>query len=212
MEYGFTLSSTGGTTQCVAREYDGGSADWYTFDRAPAQAAGQPSQLEPVTRSAMASPVTFRGMPARRFWEMEDSAVDIGALSAAAEDIGRLLLREFALIYGNDWFQIPLAVPVGSEVTINSLTVADTFGVTSTIPHYTDLDGPAGGWRMYALTGTTADAVEASARVDNLCTLPPALPRSRSCRASQGRKPIRRGRCGSSLDRLPVAPLTFLRA
>jgi hypothetical protein len=165
MEYGFALGSTGGTTQCVAREYDGGSADWYTFDRAPAQAAVQPSQHRPVTRSAMASPVTFRGMPARRFWEMEDSAVDIGALSAAAEDIGRLLLREFALIYGNDWFQIPLAVPVGSEVTINSLTVADTFGVMSTIPHYIDVDGPAGRWRMYALAAATADAAGASARL-----------------------------------------------
>jgi hypothetical protein len=33
---------------------------------------------------------------------MEDAAVDIGALSAAAKDIGRLLLREFGPIYGND--------------------------------------------------------------------------------------------------------------
>ena len=31
----------------------------------------------------------------------EDAAVNIGALSAAAEDLGRLLLREFALIYGD---------------------------------------------------------------------------------------------------------------
>ena len=82
-------------------------------------------------------------MPARRFWEMEDAAVDIGALSAAAEDLGRLLLREFALIYGNDWFQVPLAVPAGSQLTIKSLTVSDTFGVTTAIPHYSDVDGAA---------------------------------------------------------------------
>ena len=48
----------------------------------------------------MAAPVTFRGMPARRFWELENAAVDIGALTAGAEDLGRLLLREFALVYG----------------------------------------------------------------------------------------------------------------
>jgi hypothetical protein len=143
MEYGFALGATGSTTQCIAREYDGGTADWYTFDRTSVAATGgttQPTATQPatatataVTRSGMVAPVTFRGMPARRFWEMEDAAVDIGSLSAAAEDIGRLLLREFALIYGNDWFQIPLAVPVGSDVTINSLTVADTFGVTTPI-------------------------------------------------------------------------------
>jgi hypothetical protein len=127
MEYGFALGSTSGSTQCVA---------------APAA----------TTHRALAAPVTFRGMPARRFWELEDAAVDIGALSATAEDIGRLLLREFALIYGNDWFQIPLSVPVGSGVTVNSLTVTDTLGVTTPIPHYVDADGTTGGWRVFALS------------------------------------------------------------
>ena len=153
MEYAFVLGSASGATQCVAREYDGGGADWYTFDRAAAMPATGGRRRRPLqTRYAMAAPVTFRGMPARRFWEMEDAAVDIGALSAAAEDIGRLLLREFALIYGNDWFQVPLLVPVGSEITVNMLTVTDTFGLTTPIPHYTDVDGAGGGWRMFALT------------------------------------------------------------
>jgi hypothetical protein len=165
MEYGFTLGATSAPTQCRAREYDGGAADWYTFDRSAAPPVAGSTQPATTTRHAMAAPVTFRGMPARRFWELEDAAVDIGALSAAAEDIGRLLLREFALIYGNDWFQIPLAVPVGSQVSINALTVADTFGLTTTIPHYTDVDGPAGGWRMFALAADTPDAARASARL-----------------------------------------------
>ena len=168
MEYGCALGSTVATTQWAAVEYDGGAADWYAFDRASVTApAGQPAPTPPtpVTRGGMVAPVIFRGMPARRFWEMEDAAVDIGALSGAAEDIGRLLLREFALIYSNDWFQIPLSVPVGSEVAINSLSVVDTFGVTTAIPHYVDVDGAAGGWRMFALAAASADAAQASARL-----------------------------------------------
>jgi hypothetical protein len=165
MEYGFTLGSASGSTQCVAREYDGGGADWYTFDRAVATPIVEATPPAAVTSRAMAAPVTFRGMPARRFWEMEDAAVDIGALTAAAEDVGRLLLREFALIYGNDWFQIPLAVPVGSEVVVNSLTVSDTFGLTTTIPHYMDVDGSASGWRMFALTTATPGAAPTSAHL-----------------------------------------------
>jgi hypothetical protein len=165
MEYSFALGSTRASTQCVAREYDGGAADWYTFDRAAATPVAGSTPPASTTRRVMAAPVTFRGMPARRFWEMEDAAVDIGALSAAAEDIGRLLLREFALIYGNDWFLIPLAVPVGSDVTVGSLTVTDTFGLTTTIPHYTDIDGPAGGWRMFALAADSPDAASASAHL-----------------------------------------------
>ena len=112
-------------------------------------------------------------MPARRFWEREDAAVDIGALSAAAEDVGRLLLREFALIYGNDWFLVPLVVPVGSDVTITSLTVADTFGVTTTIPHYVDVDGVAGAWRMFALAA--ADATAATVSAHSLVMTPSAV-------------------------------------
>jgi hypothetical protein len=165
MEYGFTLGSASGSTQCVAREYDGGGADWYTFDRAAATPVAGATPPAAVTSRAMAAPVTFRGVPARRFWEMEDAAVDVGALTAAAEDIGRLLLREFALIYGNDWFQIPLAVPVGSEVMVNSLTVSDTFGLTTTIPHYIDVDGSVSGWRMFALATAKPDAAPASAHL-----------------------------------------------
>jgi hypothetical protein len=165
MEYAFALGSASGATKCIAREYDGGVANWYTFDRTAATPVTGSTPPDAVTRHAMPAPVTFRGMPARRFWEMEDASVDIGALSAAAEDIGRLLLREFALIYGNDWFQIPMLVPVGSEVTIKTLAVTDTFGLTTTIPHYTDFDGAGGGWRMFALTAETPTATRASAHV-----------------------------------------------
>jgi hypothetical protein len=164
MEYGFAVAA-GAAGSLVAREYDGGSIDWHTFDRSSTALAGGTAQPVSATRNAMPAPVTFRGMPARRFWEFEDASVDIGSLTAGADDIGRLLLREFALIYGSDWFQIPLAVPVGGEVTIDTLTVADTFGLTTTIPHYTDVDGTAGGWRMFALSADAAAAEAASARV-----------------------------------------------
>jgi len=102
---------------------------------------------------------------------MEDAAVDIGALTAGADDLGRLLLREFALIYGNDWFQIPLAVPVGCQVTITSLGVADSFGIVTTIPHYAVADGAGSLWRMFSLG---PDAVAAAAGADNLLVIAPS--------------------------------------
>jgi hypothetical protein len=165
MEYSFALGSASASSQCIAREYDGGAADWYTFDRTSVTPVAGSTAPTATTRRAMAAPVTFRGMPARRFWEMEDAAVDIGSLTAAAEDVGRLLLREFALIYGNDWFQVPLAVPVGSEVAVNSVTVSDTFGVTTTIPHYIDFDGANGGWRLFAVAADTPANTAASAHL-----------------------------------------------
>jgi len=165
MEYRFAVGAAGDSGAFTAREYDGGAIDWHTFDRSSTALAGGSARRTAIKKSVVAAPVTFRGMPARRFWEMEDASVDIGSLTAGAEDLGRLLLREFALIYGNDWFQIPLAVPVGSEVSLDSLTVADTFGLTDTIPHYADADGAAGRWRMFSLSTDTPSTEAASARL-----------------------------------------------
>ena len=157
-EYAFALSSSTDGTRFVANEYDGGYADWYTFDRvagSTAATSGAPPATTPVAAPAKTvtpTPISFRGMPARRFWQMEDAAVDIGALSAAAEDIGRLLLREFALVYGNDWFGFPLVVAIGSRTQIASLSVTDTFGKATAVPHYCVADGPNGSWNLFALT------------------------------------------------------------
>ena len=54
-------------------------------------------------------------MPAPRFWEMEDARFDPGAIDAAPNDLGRLLLTSFATVYGNDWFVLPVRLPVGSS-------------------------------------------------------------------------------------------------
>jgi hypothetical protein len=172
MEYSFSLGATADTGSLTAREYDGDGVDWYTFDRATtALTGGSSTPPATFTRTSMPAPVTFRGMPARRFWEMEDAAVNIGALTAAASDLGRLLLREFALIYGNDWFQIPLSIPVGSQATLQSLVVSDTFGLTTTIPHYVDADKSSGQWKMFSLTTGSAASDLLSAK---LLVVPPS--------------------------------------
>jgi hypothetical protein len=158
MEYSFTLdastSEPGGAF--TASRYTGEPLSWTSFDRTtaplgpPAAAAGQPT-----TRTLIPTPVGFKGMPARRFWEMEDAQVDVGAIEAGPGDLGRLMLREFALIYGNDWFIVPIPVLVGSISRITSLIVTDTFGVAQQIPHYSQTaDGAR--WHMFAVSGDVA--------------------------------------------------------
>ena len=175
IEYSFVLGAAADTNGLIAEEYDGASIYWYSLGRTTAALGGDSAQPATATRTVTVAPVTFRGMPARRFWEMEDAAVNLGALSAAAEDLGRLLLREFALIYGNDWFQIPLALPVGCQVVVSSLSVLDTFGVATTIPHYAAADGSSSGWRMFSLdaSGPMPTSVSASLAAPNLLVLTP---------------------------------------
>ena len=56
----------------------------------------------------------FAGCRALRFWEFEDAQVDFGSVDAGPTDLARMLLVEFALTYGNDWFVIPIELDVGS--------------------------------------------------------------------------------------------------
>jgi hypothetical protein len=162
-EYEFALSSSIDGTRYVASEYDGGYVDWYTFDRVAGTTAT--TVVASPAKAIVPTPVSFRGMPGRRFWEIEDAAVDIAALSAAAEDIGRLLLREFALIYGNDWFCFPLTVPIASCTEIASLSVTDTFGNATVVSHYCVVDGATGGWKAFALTNDASASTPSIALV-----------------------------------------------
>jgi hypothetical protein len=153
LEYSFVVSArtSGGEQTLVAREYIDGQLDWYAFDRASGISLGATADPEPkpITRTAIPAVVTFRGMPAPRWWEFEDAQVDFGGMDAGPEDLARLLLIEFAVNYGNDWFVIPVELDTGSLCTIRSLVVTDTFGDRYVIP-----DGAASKtpWRMFQLT------------------------------------------------------------
>jgi hypothetical protein len=98
------------------------------------------SRLEPRPRSRDFA----RGLEARvhdplwmlaRQWQVgEFEGDDAGSLDAAPDDLARLLLLEFALVYGNDWLMVPVTLDVGSICRIRSLEVTDTFGVRLDVP------------------------------------------------------------------------------
>lgn len=76
---------------------------------------------------------TFPGMPATRWWEFEDTAVTIDDIAGAGANLPRLLLLEFAVQYGNDWFLVPVETPVGSLARVTSLSITDSFGCSQSI-------------------------------------------------------------------------------
>ena len=105
--------------------------------------------LPEITRTVIPAPVSFRGMPATRFWEFEDAQVDFGSVDAGPTDLARMLLVEFALAYGNDWFVIPIELEVGSLYRTRSLVITDTFGVRTLIKPSSELGPPHSTWRMF---------------------------------------------------------------
>lgn len=152
-EYAFELSV--GASVLRADEYTGDGLDWFCLDVAPDAERPNVPPIRPYTFSdeSIPSPVRYGGLPADRFWEMEDARIDLGATDVSTLDTGRLLLITFATIYGNDWFLTPLEVPVGSLTTLSTMVVTDVFGRTHSISRAgEDEDGELDpSWSMYSL-------------------------------------------------------------
>jgi hypothetical protein len=134
-----------------ADEYTGDGLDWFSVDLSPTGVSEPAAAPLPFKRTALATPVRFGGLPADRFWEMEDAEIDLSSTDVGTIDTGRLLLIAFAEVYGNDWFLLPLEVPSGSLTQIETVRVTDTFGGTTEIE-------PAGredaAWNMFTVEGT----------------------------------------------------------
>ncbi|MEV6692702.1 hypothetical protein AB0M35_14645 [Micromonospora sp. NPDC051196] len=172
MEYRFEVAarSDGVDTVFSAAEYDGGRLDWYSFsvDMGGSLPATDPSEepAEEIVRTVLPAPAGYPGMPAARWWEFEDARVDYGRVEAEPTDLSRLLLMEYATVYSNDWYLIPLTLPVATVARIGSLVVTDTFGFRTLIRPAGALPGDGQDWSMFRhdVTGPQAAAGELSDR------------------------------------------------
>ena len=159
----------------TAEEYYGGHLDWYAFDSNPEVSLGAATDnaVKDITGTAIPAPVSFRGMPAPRFWEFEDAEVDFGSVEAGPTDLARMLLVEFALSFGNDWFVVPVEVEIGSLCRTRSFVITDTFGVRTLIKASGEAGTPDSKWRMFQLSHTRGSGIDVPA--SNLFFLPPSL-------------------------------------
>ncbi|HET9442833.1 MAG TPA: hypothetical protein VFO65_05880, partial [Acidimicrobiales bacterium] len=170
-EYRFDVAAgtAAGAVVLSAPEHQGGHLDWHGFVHDTGASMTAPSRTVPVTATTLPVPAGYAGMPASRFWQLEDSRVDFGGVEAAPTDLARMLVLDFATIYGNDWFVVPLELPVGTVTEVRSLVVGDTFGDQWLVPRVAEP-----GWSMFELTAVGPGAAAAGGRLGRLF-LPPTL-------------------------------------
>lgn len=166
VEHSFVLGTRLGTEDVAIAgpEYPGGTLDWFDLRLAPPGTTvpnSAPSQ--DIVRTGMPSPVRYPGMPTDRWWQFEDAPVSFAGAETGPSDIGRLLVLEFATLYSNDWFVVPVELSVGTVARVRSLVVTDTFGVRTLVDPAARPD-----WDMFRLPGSTP--------AQSLFVLPPALP------------------------------------
>jgi hypothetical protein len=177
MEYAFSVGAhfSDGERVLTAPEYYEGRLDWYAFDSNGEVTLGSTADkaFREVMATAIPAPASFRGMPSARFWELEDAQVNFGAVDAGPTDTLRLLLVEFALSYGNDWFVIPVELNVGSLYRTKSLVVTDSFGVRTALRPAGELPEPFSTWHMFEHSPLRGNGV--TKPTANMFFLPPTL-------------------------------------
>ncbi len=180
MEYAFSVGTgfSDGERVLTAPEYYEGHLDWYAFDaNGEVTLGGATDQaFTQISRTAIPAPASFRGMPAPRFWEFEDAQVNLASVDAGPTDLLRMLLVEFAVDYGNDWFVIPVELDIGSLYRTRSLIITDTFGVRTLIESSSELREPFSTWRMFQHSHLRSN--EAARPASNMFFLPPSLVKS----------------------------------
>lgn len=161
----------------VADEYHGGRLDWFAFDLAtPASEfpAPLPGGQTTVTASFIPTGIQFDGMPNTRWWTFEEGAVNLGDVNPDTTDLSKLLLVEFGLVYANDWFLLPIALPTGSVADIEGLAVTNVFGERYWIEP--SVSGPEESWRRWGMfKQTSRDAGSTDRSLLLLDTAPESL-------------------------------------
>lgn len=177
LEYSFALQAdaTEPLLRLTADEYADGRLDWHTFEVSAAKV--QPGPNAPLIdvqpkRAPMPTIARYPGMPADRYWEFEDGRVNFGMLGAAKNDLARIAVIEYALVFGNDWFTLPVTLPVNALYKVVKLDVLDNFGITVKIPPARNPDGSQ--WTMYEMS-VAKDPLLPRARLEDILYLCPSV-------------------------------------
>ena len=145
---------TAGPVSFTSSGENGSPLDWSSFD---ARLQLSPSPPVPTNRAALSFlpvAIQFPGMPSPRHWEMEDRKTDLGKLDVQPNDVPKLLLAEFVLLFSNDWCLLPLELDVATFTRVRGLLVTDVFG-DQTLVRSADRgrDSDWQRWSMFRLSG-----------------------------------------------------------
>jgi hypothetical protein len=152
-----------GSRQYLAGGFHGGRLDWWAADLetvtpgepppAAAEGSSPSGSVGTLTSGMLPTPVTFAGMPSTRWWAFEDGKVNLANVDAASTDLATLLFLEFSLVFANDWFLVPVSLPVASVAQVLGLAVTDVFGDRVWVMPAGS--GPGDGWQQWSMFSTS---------------------------------------------------------
>ncbi|OLF06005.1 hypothetical protein BLA60_33685 [Actinophytocola xinjiangensis] len=178
LEHRFSVSlaaSGGGEKVVTAQEYPGGELDWHAFsvDQDGPPLGGVAPAGPTLSRTVFPAPVRYSGMPLPRWWALEDGRTNFASVRPSSTDLARLVFLEFALVFSNDWYQLPCDLPAGTMARVRALVVTDVFGAREwLVPAGAGADQDWQRWSMFTLDTIGDRDVPA----DTDLFLPPSVP------------------------------------
>jgi hypothetical protein len=156
LEYGLEVAATtpqGAAVTLTAEADPFGELDWYAFDETGRTSPpAPPDEPELVRTSLLPGVVSFAGMPDPRWWKLEDARFNWAAVDTDRRELGKVMVLDFMLVQGNDWFMVPFGQDVGSLVTIDQLLVRDVFGEWTVVDRADAVPGSGRErWTMFSI-------------------------------------------------------------
>lgn len=165
LEHRFLLRFGHGADAVVLRatSFGHGAARWHHFEWLQGEHVELDGDVglvaaETAADVMLATPLRYPGMPADRYWQLEEAAVDVSAIEAQPHDLARLCLAEFALASGDDWLVVPVDGKTGAVNQVGSVTVTTTFGETVAIAE-AGADRRSRGFRMFEVTSESGGSL-----------------------------------------------------
>src|SRR6185503_3520768 len=131
-----------------------GRCEWHAFDAAAAGGdvggAGDEG-VRRVKQRVIPAGASFRGMPSARWWAFESGATNLAAMRPEKRELAKLVVLDFMLVHGNDWYVLPFQQPLGTLCRVESLVVHDVFGGLTLVERADQSPAPPGRrWTMFS--------------------------------------------------------------
>lgn len=141
-ELSYTADLPAGNTTLTITRHDGGDLDWYHADAVtPLSLPSQQAQTR-ITPGRLRYP----SAPLPRWWQIEDAQVTIGGQPPDRAALATLVLIDLIVNHSDDWYTFVLPAQAGQIITLDNVTVIDSFGDPWALTSPED-------WSLFATTG-----------------------------------------------------------
>jgi hypothetical protein len=147
-ELSYSAELPAGDTTLTITRHDGGDLDWYHADTtAP---LGPPPAEAPIRITP--GRLRYPSAPLPRWWQIEDAQVTIGGQAPDRAALATLVLIDLIVNHSDDWYTFSLPARAGQIITLDEVTVIDSFGDPWPVTAPKD-------WSLFATTGLDPSSI-----------------------------------------------------